>query len=62
MADEKENLRNWVLGKRGDEYKVFARLEWDELGHEGWTAVKEDATEEEAVAEMTRLAPPEKRG
>jgi hypothetical protein len=61
MADAKEYLRNWLVAKRGDEFRVFARLEWDEIGADGWAVVKEHLTEEEAVAEMSRLAPPEKR-
>jgi hypothetical protein len=61
MADTNENLRNWLVAKRGGEYKVFARLEWEELGHEGWTPVAEHLTEEEAAKELVRRAPPEKR-
>jgi hypothetical protein len=61
MIDANENLRNWLLAKRGDEYRVFARLEWEELRPDGWTAVKEHLTEQDAVAEMMKLAPPEKR-
>ena len=59
MTDE--NMRNWLVARRGDEYQVFARKQWDELGHDGWAAVKEHLTEDEAVKELTRLAPPEKR-
>jgi hypothetical protein len=61
MADPQESLRNWLVAQRGDEFKVFARLEWDQIGAEEWTMVKKHLTEQEAIAEMTRLAPPEKR-
>jgi len=61
MADANDNLRNWLVAERGGEYKVFARLEWEELGHEGWKVVTDDLTEKEAAEELVRRAPPQKR-
>jgi len=62
MGNSNEYLRNWLVARRSDEFRVFARLEWDELGNDGWTVVKEHLTEDEAVAEVSRLAAPENRG
>jgi hypothetical protein len=61
MADPADNLRNWLVAERGGEYKVFARLEWEELGHENWKIVADHLTEQEAAEELTRRAPPAKR-
>ena len=61
MADATENLRNWLVAERGGEYKVFARIEWEELGGEGWKVVADNLTEEEASKELVKRAPPGKR-
>jgi hypothetical protein len=61
MADAKENLRNWLVAERGGEFKVFAHLEWMELGPDGCRIVADNLTEEEAAADLVRRAPPDQR-
>jgi hypothetical protein len=61
MADQVDALRDWLVAERGGEFKVFARIEWEELGGDGWTVVAEGLTEEAAAEELVRRAPPEQR-
>ena len=56
-----DDLKTWMVADRNGEFKVFAKLEWEELGGGGWTIVAEHLTEEEATKEMIRRAPPGKR-
>jgi len=44
-----DDLKTWLVAERHGEFKVFAKLAWEELGGDEWKVVAEHLTEEEAT-------------